>query len=219
MRRAAALDGFEDVDRVPDAFGVCAWGGSYLFSSVSTLHVEKERACPGQRTLLHQYHTSKAVIQVPQIDTAHTSLVVQLSVDVKRLIGFDLHLSHPLVGDGPFASTVVASRADAADAALVQRRVKLVAPWGAVAVAVTVVVAEEVVTAGLPTPLDGEGLVDGREEVFGQVRGEGDDCVEVLARVLWVQAAEEVTTWNIESVSFNSGQEGIRMKQKISTKI
>lgn len=31
VRCAAALDGFEDVDGVPDAFGVGAWGGGYLF--------------------------------------------------------------------------------------------------------------------------------------------------------------------------------------------
>lgn len=152
-----------------------------------------------QRTLLHQDHASKAVIQVPQIDTAHASLVVQFSVNVKRLVGLDFHLAHPLVRNGPLAGTVVAPGADAADAALVQRRVKLVAPWRAVAVAVAVVVAEEIVAAGLPTPLDGEGLVDGREEVFGQVRGEGDDCAEVLAGVFGVKAAEEVAVQSIES--------------------
>lgn len=151
-----------------------------------------DRRESGQHTLLHQYHASEPVIQVPQIDTAHASLVVQLSVDIKRLVGLDLHLAHPLVRNGPLAGAVVASRADTANTALVQRRVKLVAPWGAVAVAVTVVIAEEVVAAGLPTPLDGEGLVDGGEEVFGQVRGEGDDGAEVLAGMFGVEAAEQV---------------------------
>lgn len=40
--------------------------------------------------------------------------------------------------------------------------------------------------------LDGQGLVDGREKVFGQVGGEGDDGVEVVGCVFGVEAAEEV---------------------------
>lgn len=40
--------------------------------------------------------------------------------------------------------------------------------------------------------LDGQGLVDGGEKVFGQVGGEGDEVVEVLGRVFGVEAAEEV---------------------------
>lgn len=150
--------------------------------------------CEGgaQRTFLNQHHARKAIVQVPEIDAAHTALVVQLPVNVKGLIGLDLHLAHPLVGDRALAGALAAAGPDAAHAALVQRRVELVAPWRAVAVAVAVVVAEEVVAARLLAALDGEGLVDGRQEVLGQVRGQGDDCVEVLARVLGVEAAEEV---------------------------
>lgn len=151
-----------------------------------------------QRTFLDQHDAGESVIQVPQVHAAHAPLVVQLPIDVKGLVGLDLHLADSLIGDGAFTSTLAASRADTAHAALVQRRVELVAPWRAVAVAVAVVVAEEVVSAGLPAPLDGEGLVDGREEVFGQVRGQGDDGVEVLARVFRIQAAEEIAAGRIK---------------------
>jgi hypothetical protein len=68
----------------------------------------------------------------------------------------------------------------------------LVRPWRAVAITVTVVVTEEVVTAGLLASADRQGLVDGREQVLGQVGGEGDDGVEVVCRLLGVETTEEV---------------------------
>src|SRR5438132_1675247 len=111
-------------------------------------------------TFLEQHNPRKAVIQVPEIDRGNTALVVQVAVDVKRLVGLDLHLAHPLPGDGALAGTLVSASADAADAGLVKWRVELVAPWRAVAVAVAVVVAQEVVAAGLLAALDHERLVD-----------------------------------------------------------
>jgi hypothetical protein len=144
------------------------------------------------RTLLEQNHTCEAVVQVPKVNAAHAALVVQLPVHVKRLVRANLHLAHPLARYGPLARALAAAGTDPAGTALVQRGVELVGPRGPVAVAVAVVVAEEVFSAGLLAPLHGEGLVDGREEVLGQVGGEGDDGVEVVGGVLGVEAPEEV---------------------------
>lgn len=138
-------------------------------------------------TFLEKHNTGKAIIKVPEVNTAHATLVVQLAVNIKGLVGLDLHLAHSLAGDGALARTLTAASTYTAGTALVQGRVKLVRPRGAVAVAIAVVVAEQVVAAGLLAPADGQGLVDGREEVLGQVWGERDDGVEVVGRLLGVE--------------------------------
>jgi hypothetical protein len=144
-------------------------------------------------TLLQQHHPGKPIVQIPQIHRRHPALIIQIPIHIKRLIRLNLHLAHPLPGDGPLPSALVtAPRAHTADAGLVQRRVELVAPGRAVAVAVAVVVAQQVVAPRLLAAADGEGLVDGGQEVFGQVGRERDDVVEVLRGVFWVEAAEEV---------------------------
>jgi hypothetical protein len=51
-------------------------------------------------------------------------------------------------------------------------RVEFVRPWGSVAVAVSVVVAEQVIAAGLLTARNLEWDVDSGEEIFGKVRRE-----------------------------------------------
>lgn len=137
--------------------GVAAVALSALFHVVSSW--------PGpagqRRTLLEQNNAGKSIVQVPEVDTAHTALVVEIPVDVKRLVGLDLHLADTLARDSTLASTLAATGTDTTDAALIQRRVELVAPWRAVAVAVTVVVAKKVVAARLLAPLDGQGLIYG----------------------------------------------------------
>lgn len=105
-----------------------------------------------------------SIIQIPKIHTAHPSLVVQLTVNIKRLIGSDLEFPHPLTRHR----------------AIFERWVEFIAPGGTVAVAVAVVVAEEVVAAGLCAAADFQRLIDGGEEVFGEVRDEDGDAVEVL---------------------------------------
>lgn len=160
-------------------------------------------------TFLQENHAGESIVQVPKVYAAHTTLVVQISVHVKRLIGLDLHLADPLAGDRALTGALATTSADAADAAFVQRRVELVAPWGAVAVAVAVVVAEEVVAARLLAALDGQGLVDGREKVLRQIRCEGNDCIQVVGRVFRVQAAEEVarrrdTRQRLEMICFDA---------------
>lgn len=116
----------------------------------------------GRRTLLEQHHTSKPIIQIPKVDRRHAALVVQFAVDVKRLVGLDLHFADALPGHGTLTGPLVsAAAAHAAQAAaLVQRRVKLVAPWRAVAVAVAVVVAQQVVAPRLLAAPHRQRLVD-----------------------------------------------------------
>ncbi len=145
-------------------------------------------------TLLEQHHASKPIVQIPQVHRRHAPLIVQIPVHIKRLIRLDLHLPHPLPGHSPLPSALIraASAHTAQAAGLVQRRVELVAPGRAVAVTVAVVVAQQVVSARLLAAADGEGLVDRRQQVLGQVGRERDDVVEVLGRVLGVEAAEEV---------------------------
>ncbi len=144
-------------------------------------------------TLLQQHHPRKPIVQIPQIHRARAPLIVQIPVHIKRLIRLDLHAAHPLAGHRALAGALVApTRADTAGRRLVQRRVELVAPGRAVAVAVAVVVAEQVVAARLLAAADCEGLVDRREEVFGQVGGQGDYVGEVGRGVFGVEAAEEV---------------------------
>jgi hypothetical protein len=151
---------------------------------------EEGRRC---LTLLQQHNARKPVVQVPQKHRRHAALVVQIPVDVKGLVGLDLHLAHALAGHGALPGALIAAAGpDAAGAGLVQRRVELVAPRRAVAVAVAVVVAQQVVAPRLLAAADRERLVDRREQVLGQVGRERDDVVEVLGRVFWVEPPEEV---------------------------
>lgn len=60
------------------------------------------------------------------------------------------------------------------------------------AVAVAVVVADQVVAARLLAAPDLERLVDGGEEVFGEVGREGAYAGEIGGRVFGVETAEEV---------------------------
>lgn len=111
-----------------------------------------------QLTLLQQHNASKPIIQIPKVDGADAALVVQLPVDIEGLVGADLHAADLLGGRVRGAAAAAAAR---------ERRVELVAPRRPVAVAVAVVVAEEVLAPRLPAPAHGERLVDRREQVLG----------------------------------------------------
>jgi hypothetical protein len=119
------------------------------------------------RTFLQQHHARKPIIQIPEINTTDASLVIQLPIDIKRLVRSNLHLPHPLARHRALAGTFIAILSNAAFSSLFQRRLELSAPRRAVAVAVAVIVAQKVVAASFPTPADGQRLVDGGEEVFG----------------------------------------------------
>ena len=168
------------------------------YSSVSKIDLRRFVARGKKElTFLQQHNPRKPIVQIPEIHRAHSPLVVQLAIDIKRLVRFDLHLPHPLSGDGSLARTFATGAGNTTGTTFIERGVELVAPGRAVRVAIAVVVAEEVVTAGLLAPLYGKRLVDGGEEVFGQVGGEGDKGVEVVGGVFWIEAAEEVAAGQV----------------------
>lgn len=148
----------------------------------------------GRRTFLQQNHTCEPIVQVPKVNTADAAFVVQVAVDVKRLVGLDFHLTDSLAWDGAFACSFATSSSDTAGTALVQGRVELVGPWGSVAVAITVVVTQQVVSPGLFASLNRKGLVYRRQQVFRQVGRQSNDGVEVLARVFRVESTKQVST-------------------------
>lgn len=129
------------------------------------------------RTFLQQDNPRESVIQIPEVDAAHPALVVQLAVYIEGLVGRNLQLPHPLTRNG----------------AILEGRVELIAPRGPVAVAIPVVVAEQVVAAGFGASPDLEGLVYGGEEIFGQLRDKSRDRLQVAFRVSRRETAEEVT--------------------------
>lgn len=132
---------------------------------------------PTRLTLLQAHHPCEPILEVPQIHRAHTPLIVQLPIHIKRLIRRDLHLPDAL-------PRLLGVR---------ERGLELAGPRRPVGVAIAVVVAEEVVAAGGGAALEGEGLVDGGEQVFRQVGDEGAEGGEVRGCVLGGEAAEEVS--------------------------
>lgn len=163
---------------------------------------KEKRVCHRPLTLLQEYDAGEPVVEVPEVDAADAALVVELAVDVEGLVGADLHAADLLGGGagsgsgGSFvgARTTVGTGTAAATttAGVVEGRVELVAPGGPVAVAVAVVVAEQVLATGLAAPAHGQGLVYRRQQVLRQLRRDVDQAVQVRRRVLRVQAAEQV---------------------------
>jgi len=149
------------------------------------------------RTLLQQHHPRKPIIQVPKVNAAGAPFVVELPVDIERLVGGHLHLPHPLARQRTAAIFIVPL-----PSGILEWRVKLVGPGRAVTVAIPIVVAEQVVASRLLAPPHRERLVDRREEVFLQVGCERDNGVEVVCRVLRIEAAEKVPVWSTVSAWF-----------------
>jgi hypothetical protein len=113
-------------------------------------------------TLLHQDHPSKAIVRVPEVNRRDAALVIQLAVDIKRLIGLDLQLADAFTRNGTLASTLTTTCANTARTTFVKRGIKLVAPWRTVRITVAIVVADQIVAAGFLASFDGKWLVDGR---------------------------------------------------------
>lgn len=127
-------------------------------------------------TLLQKYNTRKSIIQVPEVNTTSTTLVVQLPVNIKGFVGRNLKLPYPLTRHSP----------------IIKWRVEFVAPGRPIAVTVPVVVAEQVVAVALRTPTNLERLVNGGKEVFSQVWDNARNCLQVALRVTGVKAPEKV---------------------------
>jgi hypothetical protein len=121
-----------------------------------------------KHTFLQQHHPGKPIIQIPKIHTRNPTLIVQLSVNIKCLIGFNLHLPHALTRYSSFSSSIiVALFVYTAGTCASERCLEFAGPRRAIAVTVAVVVAEEVVAAGFAAAGDCERLIDRGEEVFG----------------------------------------------------
>lgn len=139
-----------------------------------------------RHTFLQQHHSSEPVIQVPEVDTPYSAFVVQLPIDVERLVRCDLQFPHPLARDG----------------SIFEWWIELVAPRRSVAVPIAVVVTEKVIAVGLRTATDLERLVNRSKEIFCQVWNDGSNGMQVLLCVAGREAAEEITeTWMLWSAS------------------
>jgi hypothetical protein len=138
-------------------------------------------------TFLQQDDSSKSIIQVPEVHARDTTLVIQLSIHVKCLICSNFHLSHPLARNSPLASAfIVAILIYASRASSALRRLELAGPRRAVAVAVPIVVAEQVIASSLAAARNCQRLIYGREEIFRQRRDEGYKCIQMGGGVLGV---------------------------------
>lgn len=89
-------------------------------------------------TFLQEDNARKPIIQIPEVNAAHAALIVQLPIHIEGLVGRNLELPHPLAGNR----------------AILQWRIKLIAPGRAVAVPVPVVIAEQVIAVGLRAAAD-----------------------------------------------------------------
>jgi hypothetical protein len=137
---------------------------------------EQRKATLKEHTLLQQHHAGEAILEIPKIHAADAALEVQLAVDIEGLVGADLHLAHAL----------------ARQLRVRRRRLELVAPGAAPAVAIPIVIAQEVVAAGLLAAGDLERGVDGGEQVLRQWGDERAERVKVGGCVFGIEAAEEI---------------------------
>lgn len=110
----------------------------------------------------------------------------QLSINLNGISHGDLHFPDPLAG--LHALVIFRSSSGPADALALE----LVAPGTPPCVSVPIVIAEEVIPAGLLAAADLERLVDRREKILSQVWCEGGDAIEVLGGGGWGKAAEKV---------------------------
>jgi len=100
-------------------------------------------------TFLKKDNPCKSIVEIPEVNTAHAAFVIQVAIDIEGLVRLDFHLANTLTWDRTLACALVSTSAYTTRASLIQGRVKLVGPWRAVAVAIAIVVAKEVVSAGL----------------------------------------------------------------------
>lgn len=174
---ACPIGGFENVDTVP--FSGALRTRRNPWKQIPSAFPQYHRIYTPQRqqhTLLQKDNTRKPIIQIPEVNTPNTALIVQITVDIKRLVGRNLELPHPLTGHG----------------SIIKRRIKFIAPGRSVAVTVSVVVAEQVVALGLRTTANLQGLVDGGEKVFGEIGDDTSNCLKVALCVAGIETPEEV---------------------------
>lgn len=129
-------------------------------------------------TFLQKHNTSEPIVQVPEIHTANTTLVIQLSVNIEGFIRSDLHLPNSLARYCALAcALIVPLIIYTSDPSASKRGLEFARPGRAVAISITVIIAEEIISAGLSASRDSEGLIDGGEEVFCEGGDKGDEGV------------------------------------------
>jgi len=128
--------------------------------------------------LLEEDTGSEAIVKVPAVDGGDTALVVKVTIDVEDIVHCDLHLAQLCRGHGSVG----------------QRGVVLVGPWAAIAIGITVVVAEEVVALLLLVMGDLEGLVNSAKKVLHEVGNEVDETSKVV-----LQLCRRETTHKVKS--------------------
>lgn len=155
-------------------------------------------------TLLQQDHTCEPIVQVPEVHTADAALIIELTVNIERLVRSHFKLAHTLTGHS----------------AVLQGRVEFIAPWRTVAVPVTVVVTEQIVAAGLRAAADLQGLVNGGEEVFGQIWHNCRDRMEIGLGIAGVQAPKQIAESNLVSLrTFGTVEAGFQERNCIDTRM
>ena len=85
------------------------------------------------RTLFQEYNAREPIIQIPEVNTAHSALIVQLTVDIEGVVGRNFKLPYPLTRHR----------------SIIKWGVEFIAPGRPIAVTVSVVVAEQVIAVGL----------------------------------------------------------------------
>lgn len=136
------------------------------------------------RTFFQQHHASKAIVQVPKVCAAHSSFIVEFSIYVESIVGRNFQFSHSITRYSTIA----------------QWRIEVVGPRGPVAVSISIVVAQEVVSTGGFTPLYVKRLIDGGQKIFCEVWYESRDSIEVLGDVTGRKSAQEVPCIVLDSV-------------------
>mmetsp|Transcript_31328 Transcript_31328/g.48900 ORF Transcript_31328/g.48900 Transcript_31328/m.48900 type:complete len:229 (-) Transcript_31328:11-697(-) len=117
--------------------------------------------------LLDENNSGEAIIQIPGVDRGDTTFIVQVTVDVKHLVGLDLKLPQTVRGD----STIT------------KRGVVLVGPRRTVRVTITVVITQQVITVGSLVSGNLERLINSREEMFAKIRDQINQIGQVVLNI------------------------------------
>ena len=106
---------------------------------------------------------------------------LQFSINIYRFSHRDLHLPDFIAG----LRSLLAIR---------NWWFEFIAPWAPPAVAVTIVVTQQIITAGLVATTDLERLVNRAQEIFRKVGRKRADAVEICGSAMRGKAAEKISS-------------------------
>jgi hypothetical protein len=145
---------------------------------VNFYHPEKKLSLVGcTHTFLQQHNSCEAIVQIPEIRAPKTTLIVESSVHIECFICRNLKFSDSLTGHR----------------AVVNGRIEVIGPRGSIAVAISVVIAQQIVPPRFCAPSDIERLVDGGEEILGEIWHKSGDAVEVERSVSGRKSPQKIT--------------------------